>query len=381
MATKRDYYEVLGVERTATVEVIEKSYRKLARQYHPDRNIGDPEAEVKFKEATEAHDILTDEEKRAIYDRYGHAGLENGGGGGGFPGGMGDLFGDLINNFFGGGGRRQQQRGPRAGADIQGILDITLEEAAKGVKKSVTLQRREQCGDCSGKGSKTGKREKCKRCDGKGVTSSSAGFFSVQRECGACRGEGSVMTDPCPTCRGSGKVHVSRTVEVNVPAGVDTGLRLQLRGEGEVGDPGAPRGDLELVIRVADHPDFKRDRDNLICAVPITFSQAALGAKIDIPTLLNKTSLTIPKGTQTHTEIRIPGEGMPNLRSGRKGDLRVMVVVETPEKLTKRQEELLRELAEIEHKEVSPARKSLFERIKGFFTGEETEEKEKKAES
>jgi molecular chaperone DnaJ len=381
MATKRDYYEVLGVERTATVEIIEKTYRKLARQYHPDRNIGDPEAEVKFKEATEAHDILTNDEKRAVYDRYGHAGLENGGGGGGFPGGMGDLFGDLINNFFGGGGgRRQQQRGPRAGADIQGILDITLEEAAKGVKKSVTLQRREQCGDCSGKGSKTGKREKCKRCDGKGVTSSSAGFFSVQRECGACRGEGSVMTDPCPTCRGAGKVHVSRTIEVTVPAGVDTGLRLQMRGEGEVGDPGAPRGDLELVLRVADHPDFKRERDNLICAVPITFSQAALGAKIDIPTLLNKTSLTIPKGTQTHTEIRVPGEGMPNLRTGRKGDLRVMVVVETPEKLTKRQEELLRELAEIEHKEVSSARKSLFERIKGFFAGEE-EEREKKAES
>jgi molecular chaperone DnaJ len=376
MATKRDYYEVLQVERTATIEVIEKSYRRLAREYHPDRNIGNPEAEVKFKEATEAHEVLINEEKRAVYDRYGHAGLEQGGAGpGGFPGGMGDFFGDLINNFFGGaaGGGRRQQRGPRGGADIQAILDITLEEAAKGVKKSISLQRREQCGDCSGKGSKSGKREKCKRCDGKGATVSSAGFFSVQRECAACRGEGSTMTDPCNNCRGAGKVHVSRTIEVNVPPGADTGVRLQLRGEGEAGDPGAPRGDLELVIRVAEHADFKRDRDNLICVIPITFTQAALGAKIEIPTLLNKTSLNIPKGTQTHTEIRIPSEGMPNLRSGRKGDLRVLVVVETPETLTKQQEELFRELAELEQKDVSPARKSLFERIKGYFKGDEDE--------
>jgi molecular chaperone DnaJ len=372
MAGKRDYYEVLGVDKQADTEAIERAYRKLARQHHPDRNIGDPEAEVRFKEITEAHEILINGEKRAVYDRYGHAGL-NGQSDTGF-GAAGDFFSDIINNFFGGGGNRRQ-RGPRSGDDIQIILDINLVEASAGAKKSVKIQRREHCTDCHGKGSKSGQRVSCKRCNGKGATVSSAGFFSVQRECPACRGEGSELTDPCPSCRGSGRTQISRSIEVNIPPGVDTGVRLQVRQEGEVGDVGAPRGDLEIIIRVAEHPDFKRDRDNLICVIPITFSQSALGAKIDIPTLSGKTSLTVPKGTQTHTEIRIHGEGMPNLRSGRKGDLRVLVVLETPEKLTPRQEELLRELAEIEHKDVSPARKSLFERIKGFFGSAEAEGK------
>ena len=367
MSGKRDYYEVLIVAKGAAQDEIERAYRKLARQHHPDRNIGDPDAEGRFKEVNEAYEVLTDPNKRARYDRYGHAGLE-GGGGGGNPG---DLFGDLISSFFGGGGGGRGRSGPQPGNDIQAILDITLLEAATGVKRSLTFDRHELCVDCKGHGSKTGQRNACKPCGGRGVVLDRAGgFFSVQRECRACRGQGSVVADPCPKCRGAGRRNVERTVEVNVPPGVDTGMRLQVRGEGEAGDPGAPRGDLELIVRVADHADFKRDGDNLLCAVPVTISQAALGAKIEIPTLAGKTTLTVPKGTQSHTEIRVPGEGLPGLRNGRKGDLRVVVVVETPTTLTKRQEELLRELAEIDHKEVSTARKSLLEKLKRLFTSD-----------
>jgi molecular chaperone DnaJ len=372
MAGKRDYYEVLGLQRNASADDVERAYRKLARQHHPDRNIGEPDAEARFKEVNEAHDVLSDPDLKARYDRYGHAGLENGGGGGA---GGNDLFGDLINSFFGGGvfgGGGGGRRGPRPGNDIQAILDIDLVEAATGVKRTLTYDRAEQCGECKGRGSKSGNRANCSRCGGKGVVvvGQAGGFFSVQRECPACNGEGSVLTDPCGKCRGSGRTKATRTVEVNVPPGVDTGMRIQVRGEGEAGDPGAPRGDLELIVRVADHPDFRRDGINLICAIPITISQAALGSKIEVPTLTGKTTLTIPKGTQTHTEIRVPGEGMPSLRGGRRGDLRAVVMVETPQTLTKRQEELLRELAEIDHKEVSPARKSLLDRLKGLFASE-----------
>jgi molecular chaperone DnaJ len=374
---KRDYYEVLGVERGCSVEVIERAYRKLARQHHPDRNIGDSEAEAKFKEVNEAYEVLNDPDRRARYDRYGHAGLD--GANGGFSSGMpGDLFGDIINTFFGGGGFGGRRRGgPRPGNDIQALLDSTLVEAATGVKRKLTFDRLEQCEECRGAGSKTGKRTTCRRCGGRGavVVGRAGDFFSMQRECPSCHGEGTEVSDPCSKCRGSGRRHVERTVEVNVPAGVDTGMRLTLRGEGEHGEPGAPPGDLEMVVRVAEHPDFKRDGSNLLCAVPITYSQAALGAKIEIPTLTGKTTLNIPRGTQSHSELRISGEGAPNLRNGRKGDLRVVVVVETPAQMTKRQEELLRELAEIEHKEVSPARKSLLDRLKGLF-GTESETKE-----
>jgi molecular chaperone DnaJ len=375
MATnKRDYYEVLTIEREASVEIIEKTYRKLAKQHHPDRNIGDPEAEAKFKEINEAYEVLSDPDKRSRYDRYGHAGLS--GDAGGFPGGggAGDLFSDLISNFFGGGGGAGKRRsGPRPGADIQAVVDIDLVEAAKGVKKSLSFNRSEHCTECKGKGSKSGKRVTCNRCNGKGsiVLTQAGGFFSVQRECPSCGGEGSTVSDPCRDCRGSGRMQVNRTVEVNVPAGVDTGTRIQLRGEGEPGEAGASRGDLELIIRVAEHPDFHREGTHLITAFPVTFSQAALGAEIEIATLLGRTTMKIPRGVQTGTAIRISGEGLPSLRGGKKGDLIVQIHVETPTKLTPKQEELYRELASLDNKNVSSARKSLLERIKGFFTAED----------
>jgi molecular chaperone DnaJ len=373
MANKRDYYEVLSVTREASVEIITKSYRKLAREYHPDRNIGNPDAEHKFKEVNEAHEVLTNDDKRARYDRYGHAGLDGMGAGGGFEGGApGDMFSDLINGFFGGGQQRRRS-GPQPGRDLQMILDVSLREAATGTKKTVRVPRLEACGDCKGAGTKNGKKSQCRQCGGKGEVYLSQGFFQLRQTCRGCGGTGQIISDPCGSCRGQGKVEANRELEVTIPPGVDTGVRLQMRGEGEAGDPGAPRGDLEMVVRVSEDSDFKRDGNNLICAVPITFSQAALGATIDIPTLLGKASLTIPRGTQTHEEIRISGEGMPSLRGSRRGDLRVLVIIETPTALSKRQEELLRELAEIEHKNVSPERKSLLDKLKGFFGAEDKE--------
>ncbi|QVL32559.1 molecular chaperone DnaJ [Telmatocola sphagniphila] len=377
MAGKRDYYEVLGVTREASTEIIVKAYRKLAREYHPDRNIGNKDAEHKFKEVNEAHEVLSNDEKRAVYDRYGHSGLEGGMGGagfGGFGGGAGDVFSDLINGFFGGG--QQRRRGPQEGRDIQMVLDVTLREAAKGIKKDVVIPRLETCVDCRGAGTKTGKKVQCRNCGGKGEVYLSHGFFQVRQACRSCNGSGSTISDPCPSCRGQGKVEEKRKLEVNIPAGVDTGVRLQLRGEGEAGDPGAVRGDLEIVIRVGEDPDFKRDGNHLITVVPITYSQAALGASIEIPTLLGKTMLEIPRGTQTHTELRVSGEGMPSLRGNRKGDLRVLAIVETPTKLTPRHEELLRELAGIEQKHVSPERKTFFDKLKGFFGNEEKKDED-----
>ncbi len=369
MSNKRDYYEILGLTQSASVEEIEKAYRKLARQYHPDRNIGDETAAHKFREATEAHDILVDSEKRAIYDRYGHAGLEGMAGGGGFPGGSAsDFFTDILSSFFGGGGTGRRSRGPQSGNDIQIELEIDLVEAYTGCKKSIPVQRLEHCKKCNGKGTLSGKKTSCKRCAGKGVIVNQAGFFAVQRECPSCRGSGQEISDPCNNCRGQGKVNSGSKIEVNIPPGVDTGVHVQLRGEGEAGDPGAPRGNLDLIIRVADHPDFSRQRDELYCGIPITFSQAALGATIEIPTLTGKTSLQIPRGTHSHSEILISGEGMPNLRSpNRRGNLHVVVVIETPQSLTKRQEELLRELSEIDQKVVSAPKKGLLDRLKHLF--------------
>lgn len=376
-SVKRDYYEVLSITRESDTEQIEVAYRRLARQHHPDRNIGDTEAEVRFKEATEAREVLTDKDKRAAYDRYGHAGLEQGAGGFGPAGaGAGEFFSDLINGFFGGGGQ-QRKRGPQQGRDIQTVMEVTLLEAATGVKKTITIPRLESCGDCSGKGSKSGDKKKCQRCEGKGVevVSQAGGFFAVQRTCSKCQGRGYLLSDPCMTCRGAGRTEVRKNVEVAVPAGVDTGMRMQLRGEGEAGEPGAQRGDLEIVIQVAPHPDFERDGTNLITAIPLTFSQAALGVTMDIPTLTGKASLTVAPGTQTNTELRVKGEGIPHVRTARKGDLRVMLVIETPTNLSKRQEELLRELAEIEHKNVSTQRKGFLDRIKGLFDHEKDAKK------
>ena len=381
--TKRDYYEVLGVSRDASTDEIERAFRKLARQHHPDRNIGDPEAEAKFKECTEAHDVLTDEARRDRYDRYGHAGVE-GMNDSGF--GQATSFADIVNDLFGfmggqGGGRRS--RGPQRGSDLRMALDIDLVEAARGVKKQVKVRRHETCLECAGTGSKNSKRATCPRCKGRGEFVQRQGFFELRQTCPQCQGAGTVVADPCPACRGGGRTEVERTISVTIPPGADTGLRLFVGGEGDAGDPGGPRGDLELVVRVAEHPLLKREgADLFIEEFPITFSQAALGATLEVPTLSGRAKVTIPPGTQTGAEFRVRGEGMPELRvtrqgqpveNTRKGDLRVTVVVETPAHLTKRQEELLRELAEIEKKQVSPHRKGFFDKIKDLFTTPETD--------
>jgi molecular chaperone DnaJ len=368
---KRDYYEVLGVAREVGDEDIKKAYRKLAFEFHPDRNAGDEAAAEKFKEATEAFEVLRDADKRARYDRYGHAGL------GGmempdfdprtvfqdlFGGGLGGIFGDLF-----GGGRRG---GPQPGRDLQVAIEIDLVEAARGVTKTLPIRREENCPECAGSGAKRGTRPaECRRCRGHGVVLLSQGIFRLQQTCPGCGGRGAVITDPCGKCHGHGRVSVQRTVSVPLQAGANNGDRFRVPGEGEAGDPGAPRGDLYCVIRVREHALFHRDGPNLICQVPVTISQAALGAEIQVPSLDGPVKHTLKRGTQAGEVIRIPGRGVPNLRGGgRVGDLLVQVLVETPRTLTKRQEELFRELAEIDQKHVSPERKSFLDKVKEFFT-------------
>lgn len=372
MPAKRDYYEILGITREADAEEIKRAYRKLAMKYHPDRNAHDEEATQMFKEISEAYAVLSDADKRARYDRYGHAGLE----GMAMPDfgnadSIFDLFGDLFGEMFGG----TQRRGPRPGRDLGCRVQIDLVEAYRGAKKEVTIPRQENCDECNATGARRGTSPSiCHRCNGHGAVLLSQGFFRMQQTCGSCGGRGTVISDPCPKCRGSGRVTVKRTLDVHIPAGAFSGLQLMLRGEGEAGQPSAPRGDLIVEILVKDHPLFQRDGDNLICQVPITFSQAALGATIDVPTLEGPVPHNIPAGIQSGEAVRIRGKGMPNVRSGRKGDVIVLVIVETPRQLTKRQEELLRELAELDHKNVSPQRKSFFDRVREFFTGSEATE-------
>lgn len=368
-STKRDYYEILRVAKEADDEEIKRAYRKLAMQYHPDRNVGDAEAEVRFKEAAEAYEVLRDPAKRQRYDRYGHAGLE----GMGVPNfnnaqSVFDLFGDLFGDFFGG---RPQRHGPQPGRDLQIVVDIELAEAYRGITKSLQIPREELCSECGGNGCKPGTQPaRCRRCNGQGAVVMSQGFFRVQQTCRACGGRGAVITDPCGACHGHGRVEMRRTLEVAIPPGVDTGVRIRLTGEGEAGERGAPRGDLYCTIRVKDHPFFHRDGANLVCQVPITFSQAALGGEIQVPSLDGPLTHALKRGVQSGEVVHIHGKGMPNLRGGRRGDLLVQVLVETPRNLGKRQEELLRELAELDHKHVSPERKSFLDKLKNFFAAD-----------
>jgi molecular chaperone DnaJ len=371
--TKRDYYEVLGVSREADAEEVKRAYRKLAMQYHPDRNVGDVEAEVKFKEAAEAYEVLRDTEKRQRYDRYGHAGLE----GLNVPHftdaqSVFDLFGDLFGDIFGQRGRQ----GPHRGRDRKVEVELGLDEAARGVTRPVAINREELCTECSGTGARRGSRPAvCRRCNGHGVVVQSQGFFRIQQTCRTCGGTGTIITDPCPVCSGQGRVTARRTLDVSIPPGVDNGTAVRLSGEGEAGDPGAPRGDLYCVVHVRDHPLFQRDGTNLICQVPITISQAALGADIEVPTLDGPRTQTLRGGVQSGDVIRIAGHGMPSLRGGRKGDLLVQLVVDIPRHLTKRQEELFRELAELDQKHVSPARKGFLDKLRELFAGQEEERK------
>jgi molecular chaperone DnaJ len=368
---KRCYYEVLEITREADDESIKKSYRRLAMKFHPDRNPGDEEASFKFKEATEAFEVLRDPQKRARYDRFGHAGLEGMAGAGAQGFGEAGDFADLVDGLFGGifGGRGR--RGPRGGNDLQTTLEIDLVEAFQGTKRDLKIPREETCSDCNGNGARKGTQPApCRRCNGQGVVIQGQGFFRIQQTCPNCRGRGSVITDPCTKCRGAGRVQATRDLSLPIPAGIDDGATLCARGEGEAGEPGAPRGDLYVIIRIKPHPLFARRGADLHFEVPITFAQAALGGTLDVPTLTGKSlTLHIPKGSQTGDELRAPGKGMPiPQRSGRAGDLVVHMRVVTPRNLTRRQEELLRELGELDGKNVSPESKSFLDRVRDFFS-------------
>lgn len=373
MAVDIEYYEVLGVSRTASKKEISDAYRRLAMQHHPDRNPGDAEAERKFRDCARAFEVLSDEEKRARYDRYGHAGLNNGGGGGGHQfqdiqdifSAFGDLFGDMGDIFGGGRGRGQGR-----GATIKTQVTLSLMEAARGVEKELRFDRHEQCSTCDGSGARPGTQPvTCDYCGGVGQVVQQTGFFRVQRSCPACQGRGKVIRDACGTCRGSGFVRRPTTVKVQVPAGVDDGTRLVVRGEGEPAPDGGLRGDCLVYIHVQEHPLFHREGQHLLVEVPVTYTQAALGAEIEVPTLDGPENLTIPAGTQPEQLFRLAGRGMPDPRRSGKGDLMVKVHLDVPRKLTPRQEELLRELAEEEHANVSPHRKSFFDKLRDFFSG------------
>jgi molecular chaperone DnaJ len=374
MAGKRDYYEVLEVARDADDDTIKRSYRRLALQYHPDRNHGNKEVEDQFRECAEAFEVLRDPEKRSRYDRYGHAGLE----GMNMPNfgdadSVMDAFGDLLGGLFGAGGGR---RGGRAagGRDLQVAVELDLIEAAKGVTKTIHLRREEGCGDCSGSGAKPGtKPSPCRRCGGRGAVLMGQGFFRIQQTCPGCGGRGAVITDPCAKCHGAGRIEVTQDVPVNIPAGIDNGMTIRHEGYGDLGSRGGPPGDLYVVVKVRKHPLFGRDGLDLHCDVPITFSQAALGGPIEAPTLEGTfVTHTLKRGVQTGSEVRIHALGMPNVtrdgrNDGRKGDLVLHLSVVTPRKLTKRQEELLRELGEIDGVHVSAEHKSFLDKVKAFF--------------
>ena len=378
-ASKRDYYEVLGVSRTATDVEIKSAYRKLALKYHPDRNPGDHAAEEKFKESAEAYSVLADGDKRHLYDRYGHAGLGGAATGGFDPtvftgfedilGGLGDIFG--LGDVFGGGRRRG---GVQRGADLRYDLEISFDEAAKGAETSVQIPRLESCETCSGSGAAPGsKATTCPQCQGRGQLRYQQGFFTVARTCGQCRGTGSVIAKPCSTCKGSGRVQKERKLTVRVPAGIATGQRLRLSGEGEAGGPGGPPGDLYVVIHVQEHPFFHRDGNDLYCEVPLNFPTLALGGEIRIPTLEGEEPFKVPEGTVGGQSFRLRSRGMPDVSGRGRGDLFVTVKVITPKKLSKEQKNLLQQLAtslpkeQFEPTPVDHEDKGLFDRVKDIF--------------
>jgi len=375
---KRDYYEVLGVEKTASADEIKKAYRKSAMKYHPDRNPGDKAAEEKFKELGEAYEVLSDDDKRAKYDQFGFAGVDPnfGGGGAGFDsfGGFGGFggFGDIFSEVFGGGSSQRSRNAPRRGEDVGVRLELTFEEAAFGADKEISYYRIENCGSCNGTGSADGVIETCSQCRGAGqvrVTQNMMGMaFQTTSTCPSCNGRGKIVKNPCSTCRGKGKVRKNRSVRSKVPAGIDHGQQFRLRNEGCVGSNGGPNGDVLVQVSIKRHPIFERDGIDVICEVPITFTQAALGAQIQVPTLDGKTSFEIPEGTQTGKEFVLQGKGIPRVGNPkRRGNQRFFVVVETPTKLTKEQKELLRKLDDSLEVKSSPKRKKFFDTLKDFF--------------
>ena len=380
-----DFYSILGVAKGASEDELKQAYRKLAMQYHPDKNPGNAEAEKKFKSINEAYDVLKDPQKRAAYDRYGHeafaGGMGGGGGGagpgfggGGFGGGsFSDIFEDLFSEFTGGrrggGGGQPQQASAARGSDLRYNLDITLEDAYKGKQQNVKITTSASCDSCDGSGAEKGTHaETCSTCNGRGAVRAQQGFFTVERSCSVCHGTGKVIKTPCRTCAGSGRTRKEKTLNVSIPAGVEEGTRIRLAGEGEAGFRGGPAGDLYIFLSLKPHKIFKRDGANIFCQVPLKFSVASLGGHIEVPTIDGgRVKVTIPEGTQTGHQFRLKGKGMSVLRSNVKGDMYIEVAVETPVNLSKKQKEMLREFDKNAEKETSPESEGFFKKVKEFW--------------
>ena len=377
---KKDLYDVLGVSKTATADELKKAYRKLAMQHHPDRNPGDDSAEQKFKEISEAYDILKDDQRRAAYDRMGHAAFEQGMGGhqgggfgggfqGGFQGNFSDIFEEMFGEFMNGGGGGRGGSAAQRGADISYEVSVSLEEAFEGVERPIRVPTWQSCSTCSGAGAKKGSKPKvCETCGGIGRLRAQQGFFTMERTCHDCRGAGQVISDPCEDCGGQGRIRKEKTLEVNIPAGIEDGTRMRLGGEGEAGVRGGPPGDLYIFVSVKPHEFFQRDGANLYARVPASFTTLALGGKIEVPTIEGKRAeVTIPSGTQTGQQFRLKGKGMPVLRSPVRGDLYVEVMAETPVHLSKKQKELLEEFSHHDTEKNTPKAHKFFKKVKDLW--------------
>lgn len=370
---KRDYYEVLGIGKSASQDEIKKAYRRLALKYHPDKNPDNKEAEDKFKECSEAYEVLSNEDKRRTYDQFGHDGLRGSG--------MHDfsrmnaddissIFGDIFGDFFGfgGGGRSSRRKGPQRGLDLETTVELTLQEVAKGTEKKIEFTRQDECDSCNGTGCAKGSQPStCSTCGGSGQVARGGGFFQMVSTCPACGGTGKVITNPCKKCKGTGRIPKKRTITVKIPAGVHEGQGIRVAGEGEPGKLGGPRGDLYCYVRLQAHPFLMRDNSNLIAVVPISFTQATLGGSIEVPSLEGTRQLKIPAGTQYGDVFRIKGQGLPDLRTGRIGDQLVRVTIEIPKRLSGEQEDLLRKFSDIENEDILPERTNFFEKLKNYF--------------